>query len=93
MKYRPDYPQRFASKDHALTWARAFFPWYNQEHHHVALGLLTPAMIHLGQLQTVLAPNLKYTQGYATNRHAPFINISSGQNRSVAQRGWLALMS
>lgn len=55
MKYRPDYPQRFDSKEHALTWARAFFPWYNQEHHHVALGLLTPAMVHLGQAQTLLA--------------------------------------
>ncbi len=55
MKYRPDYPQRFASKDHALTWARDFFPWYNQEHHHIALGLLTPAMVHWGQAPTVLA--------------------------------------
>ena len=54
MKYRPDYPHRFDSKDHALTWARAFFPWYNQEHHHVALGLLTPAMVHFGQTQSVL---------------------------------------
>jgi len=55
MKYRPDYPQRFDAKDHALAWARDFFPWYNQQHHHVALGLLTPAMVHLGQAQTVLA--------------------------------------
>lgn len=55
MKYRPDYPQRFASKDQVLTWARDFFPWYNQAHHHVALGLLTPAMVHFGQAQTVLA--------------------------------------
>lgn len=55
MKYRPDYPQRFDSQEHALTWARAFFPWYNQQHHHVALGLLTPAMVHLGQAHTVLA--------------------------------------
>lgn len=55
MKYRPDYPQRFDSKDHALTWARTFFPWYNQVHHHVALGLLTPAIVHFGQAQTVLA--------------------------------------
>jgi putative transposase len=46
MKYRPDYPHRFDSKDHALTWARNFFPWYNQEHYHIALGLLTPAMVH-----------------------------------------------
>jgi putative transposase len=64
MKYRPDYPHRFDSKDHALTWARDFFPWYNQEHHHIALGLLTPAMVHLGQAPTVLA------QRQATLNHA-----------------------
>jgi transposase InsO family protein len=55
MKYRPDYPQRFASKDQTLAWARDFFPRYNNQHHHLALGLLTPAMVHFGQTQTVLA--------------------------------------
>lgn len=55
MKYRPDYPQRFDSQAHAHTWARTFFPWYNQEHHHVALGLLTPAMVHFGQAPAMLA--------------------------------------
>ncbi len=49
MKYRPDYPQRFDSQTHAFTWARTFFPWYNDEHHHVALGLFTPAAVHYGQ--------------------------------------------
>jgi transposase InsO family protein len=51
MKYRPDYPQRFAFKNQALAWARDFFPWYNQERHHLALGLLTPTMVHFGQTQ------------------------------------------
>ena len=48
MKYQPDYPgaprARFDANDHALSWARGFFPWYNDEHHHVALGLLTPRL-------------------------------------------------
>ncbi|MCB0063115.1 MAG: transposase family protein, partial [Caldilineaceae bacterium] len=55
MKYRPDYPQRFDSQEHAYAWARAFFPWYNHEHHHVALGLLTPATVHFGQATEVIA--------------------------------------
>ena len=55
MKYRPDYPPRFDSQAHALTWGRAFFPWYNNEHHHTALGLLTPAMVHGGQAPEILA--------------------------------------
>jgi putative transposase len=55
MKYRPDYPQRFDSRDHAHTWAKTFFPWYNHEHHHVALGLFTPAAVHFGHAAELLA--------------------------------------
>ena len=66
MKYRPDYPQRFDSQDHAFTWARAFFPWYNNEHHHIALGLLTPAMVHFGQAPQIIAQRqATLTQAYA----------------------------
>lgn len=55
MKYRPDYPQRFDSQAHAHTWAKAFFPWYNNEHHHLTLGLLTPATVHYGRAPLVIA--------------------------------------
>ena len=55
MKYRPDYPDRFESYSQALTWCRTFFGWYNNDHHHTALGLLTPAMVHLGQTTEILA--------------------------------------
>jgi len=48
MKYRPDYPDRFAGQEEALAWARRFFPWYNHEHRHSGLGLMTPATIHYG---------------------------------------------
>lgn len=68
MKYQPDYPDRFTGKDHALTWARDFFPWYNDEHHHVALGLLTPAMVHFGQAPEVLAKR-QATLAAAYQRH------------------------
>lgn len=49
MKYRPDYPDRFGSLHHARTWARPFFHWYNHEHRHTSLGLMTPATVHDGQ--------------------------------------------
>jgi len=48
LKYRPDYPQRFDSIDHARTWANAFFDWYNNHHRHSSLGLMTPATVHYG---------------------------------------------
>lgn len=49
MKYRPDYPNRFGSQVDARLWARYFFQWYNNEHYHSGIGLLTPADVHYGQ--------------------------------------------
>lgn len=46
MKYRPDYPDRFASIDQARQWARVFFAWYNDEHYHSGLNLMTPVSVH-----------------------------------------------
>jgi len=49
LKYRPEFPDRFGSYEHGLSFCREFFDWYNHEHHHSALGLLTPAVVHSGQ--------------------------------------------
>ena len=40
LKYRPDFPQRIASLEHARAFLRDFFHWYNTRHHHSALALL-----------------------------------------------------
>src|SRR5207244_7658473 len=48
LKYRPDFPRRFASIEAARAHCQVFFPWYNQEHRHSALGLHTAADIHYG---------------------------------------------
>jgi putative transposase len=53
MKYRPDYPERFGCIQDARAWAREFFYWYNHNHHHSALGLMTPATVHFRQAQQV----------------------------------------
>lgn len=55
MKYRPDYPKFFGSLADARAWAQEFFQWYNFVHRHSALGLLTPAVVHHGQTQSVLS--------------------------------------
>lgn len=48
LKYRPDFPPRFGSIQDARAHCQAFFPWYNTEHHHSSLGLLTPADVQHG---------------------------------------------
>ena len=54
LKYRPDFPARFGSIHDARGFCRPFFNWYNTEHHHGALGLLTPEIVHYARTPEVL---------------------------------------
>lgn len=54
LKYRPDYPERFGCLADARSWAGEFFRWYNYDHHHTGIGLLTPADVHFGRAHKVL---------------------------------------
>src|SRR3989454_1380303 len=46
--YRPDFPERFGAIQDARAHFQVFFPWYNTEHRHTGLGLLTPHDVHYG---------------------------------------------
>ncbi len=46
LKYHPTFPDRFGSIEDARAFCRSFFPWYNTEHYHSGLGLLTPHAVH-----------------------------------------------
>jgi len=48
LKYRPAFPDRFGSIQDARAHGQDFFAWYNTEHHHSGLGLLTPHAVHFG---------------------------------------------
>lgn len=88
MKYQPDYPDRFTGKDHALTWARDFFPWYNHDHHHSALGLLTPAMVHFGQAPQILAKR-QATLAAAYERHPERFVHGLPQSQALPDAVWI----
>ncbi len=55
LKYRPEFPDRFGSLEHARGVSRDLFAWYNNAHHHSGLSSLTPADVHYGRAATVLA--------------------------------------
>jgi putative transposase len=48
LKYRPGFPDRFGTVQHARAHCVDFFPWYNCEHRHSGIGLLTPHDVHHG---------------------------------------------
>jgi len=55
LKYCPAFPGRFGSIEESRDFCREFFNWYNSEHRHTGLGLLTPETIHYGKAEEVIS--------------------------------------
>ena len=55
LKYHPGFPTRFDGLNAAIGYCRTFFPWYNTEHRHGGLSMLTPHDVHHGQATAKLA--------------------------------------
>lgn len=54
LKYRPQFPVRCQSLQHAEAFCQQFFPWYNKEHYHSGIAWLTPESVHYQQDQPIL---------------------------------------
>jgi putative transposase len=68
LKYMPDFPERHGSVEDARAYCKVFFPWYNQEHHHSGIALLTPQMLHYGMAAQVIQQRQKVLdQAYIRN--------------------------
>ncbi len=48
LKYCPQFPGRFGSIQDARAFCREFFRYYNTEHRHSGIGLMTPEAVHYG---------------------------------------------
>ena len=54
LKYHPSFPDRFGSPEDARAFCGPFLTWYNTEHRHSSLALLTPADVHYGRAEQIL---------------------------------------
>jgi len=54
MKYHSDFPDRFGSHEHARDFVGGFVGWYNDEHRHSGIAMLTPATVHRGDADRIL---------------------------------------
>lgn len=55
LKYGPGFPPFFANLEQGRDFCRAFFPWYNEQHRHTGLALLTPSDVHHGLVEGRIA--------------------------------------
>jgi len=53
LKYQPDFPGKFGSLEDARAFLQGFFDWYNHEHRHSGIGLVTAVQRHSGEDKTV----------------------------------------
>ena len=66
LKYRPEFPERFGSIEDARAFCGDFFRWYNTEHRHSGIALLTPETVHYGRAQEASAARQQVlNQAYA----------------------------
>ena len=49
LKYCPDFPDRFGSIQDVRVFCQSFFNWYNKEHRHSGIALMTPEQVHYGK--------------------------------------------
>ncbi len=68
VKYDPEYPDRFSSIEHAHEVCDPFFIWYNKDHRHSGIAMLTPASVHFGTAGEIIA-NRELVMAQAFERH------------------------
>jgi putative transposase len=49
LKYRAGFPDRFGSIHDARAFCQQFFGWYNAEHRHSGIAMITPEAVHHGR--------------------------------------------
>ena len=55
LKYHRSFPRRFGCLQDSRAFLQGFFHWYNCEHRHSGIGLVTPEQRHTGEDKAVVA--------------------------------------
>ena len=95
MKYRPEFPERFGSIQHARSFCQPFFEWYNKEHHHSGIGLHTPHSVHYGlaqaiqqaRHQTLLAAHSSHPERFVNQTSSPSFITGGGLDQPAQNAG------
>lgn len=53
LKYCPQFPARFGAIEDSRGFCQDFFSWYNKEHRHSGIALMTPEQVHYGFAEDV----------------------------------------
>lgn len=88
LKYRPDFPERFGCIQDARTYCRPFFNWYNNEHKHSGIAMLTPHTVHYQQQKQVLDYR-QTTLNQAFDKHPNRFKRKQPQVEPLPEAAWI----
>ena len=88
LKYQPGFPERFGSLQDGRGYCRTFFGWYNTEHRHSGIGMMTPEAVHYGRAPGILAARQR-TLDQAFARHPERFVRNPPSPRDVPQEVWI----
>ena len=88
LKYHPGFPGRFHDITAAIAFCRTFFPWYNSEHRHGGIAMLTPDDVHHNRTQSVLEQRGRTLQA-AWTRHPERFVRGIPQPHPLPQAVWI----
>jgi len=88
LKYRPGYPGRFGSIEDARVFCREFFTWYNTEHRHSGIAMITPEHVHYNTHQEVIEKRVRTLAGAWNDHPERFVKGLPGV-QSVPSEVWI----
>jgi len=88
LKYRPDFPQRFGCLQDARAHCQRFFHWYNHQHLHSGVAMLTPASVHHGQADELLEQR-HHVMVDAARRHPLRFKHQSPKRAELPEAVWI----
>ena len=62
LKYCPQFPDRFGCIQDARSFCQDFFSYYNKEHRHSGIALMTPEQVHYGMSDLIIKNRSKVLQ-------------------------------
>ena len=88
LKYCPGFPNRFGCFEDALAFCKDFFHFYNHEHRHSGIGLMTPYSVHYGLAEDITAAR-QLTLIDAYNRHPERFVRRPPQPPELPEAAWI----
>ena len=88
LKYRPDFPRCFGCIQDAKQHCRTFFTWYNCDHKHSGIAMLTPETVHYGRAEEVLRGRQEALQR-AFRKHPMRFKGTMPVTMAVPEAAWI----